>query len=215
MRPSSSRSPPHSEAERSSPEPCVVIADFPDVLGAVESAYQRHFAVAPARASITFLGVQPIEVLRFVELGQHNYLTLGMSSYPMSRSSATVRGGTSGSRAELLVSTIGRADGLRLQLAVLAAAPAVEGAVYEAGGSVDLGAPLILGSRCTGGLLVDGPLAPVAIAGAVYVRVLRLLPATEEELRWARVHGRAALLTRWSAQGTELADLGRHPADLD
>ena len=60
-----------------------------------------------------------------------------------------------GPRAELMLHLRDEQDAFAdvwRQLAVLAAAPAVEGVVYRAGMTVDLGQPLAAGSACTGAL---------------------------------------------------------------
>ncbi len=185
-----------------------------EILSVVEGAYQRHFDVPAARASVSFLGVEPIEVLRYPDGSQDHYLSLGMSRYPMADPNETVIAASTAPRAELLLSAEGRPELLWRLLAVLAAAPAVEGAVYQAGNRVDLGEALCPGSRCTGGLLGLGPLQPIAVPGAADVQVLRVLPATQTELAWARVHGTERLEQRWQAAGTRLADLMREPVDL-
>jgi hypothetical protein len=79
---------------------------------------------------------------------------------------------------------------------------------------VDLGQPLCPGSRCTGGLLAAGPIESIPVEDAEPVQVLRVLPITQTELAWARVHGSDQLELRWSAAGTDLADLLRDPVDL-
>jgi hypothetical protein len=185
-----------------------------DFLAAVEAAYQRSFAVQPARASVSFVGVDPIEVLRFADGPLDHYLSLGMSRYPMSDPNETVVAHGTAPRAELMLSATGRPDQLWRQLAVLAAAPAVEGAVYESGNRVDLGKPLCPGSRCTGGLLAAGPIESIVVEDSAPVQVLRVLPITQTELAWARIHGSDQLELLWSAAGTDLADLLRDPVDL-
>jgi hypothetical protein len=200
----------------------VVDADTAGLLDVVEAAYHRHFGLTPARASVSFVGVQPIAVLRFGEpepqAGEPqaftHYLSLGMCRYPMVAPSQVLTDDPSAPRAELLVSVSGTADELWRRLAVLAAAPAVEGAVYELGGRLQLGEPVVAGSRCVGGVLVAGPLPPIAYPGVADVQVLRVLPATSTELAWARVHGSAALIQRWTDHGTGLHDLLRDPVEL-
>jgi hypothetical protein len=200
----------------------VVDADIAGLLDVVEAAYHRHFGLTPARASVSFVGVQPIAVLRFGEpepqAGEPevltHYLSLGMCCYPMVAPSQMLTDDPSSPRAELLVSVSGRADELWRRLAVLAAAPGVEGAVYEPGGRLQLGEPMIDGSRCVGGVLVAGPLPPIAYSGVADVQILRVLPATSTELAWARVHGSAALIQRWTDHGTRLHDLLREPVEL-
>ena len=185
-----------------------------EVLSAVEAAYRQHFEVAPARASISFLGVEPIEVLRYGDGERDHYLSLGMSRYPMTDPAATIVEEGVGPRAELLVTAVGVAEGLWRNLAILAAAPAVEGAVYTVGNRIDIGQPLCTGSRCTGGLIAAGPLHPIPLAGVSDVEVLALLPATSTELAWARIHGSDELRRLWEAAGTNLIDLGRDAVPL-
>lgn len=190
------------------------VAQHPDVLSAVAAAYHQHFEVAPARASISFLGVDPIEVLRYADDGRDHYLSLGMSRYPMVDPAADVIDERGAPRAELMLSVTGRPDAVWRRLALLAAAPAVEGAVYAPGNRVDVAEPLCPGSRCTGAVLSEGPLQPIAVTGVADVLVLRLLPATQTELAWARVHGSDELLQRWQNAGTDLIDLMRDPVGL-
>jgi hypothetical protein len=186
----------------------------PDILQRVEAAYRLHFEVAPARASVSFLGLDPIEILRYPEGRLDHYLSLGMSRHPMSDPGEAMMAIESGPRAELLLSAAGRPEPLWRNLAVLAAAPAVEGVVYQVGNRIDLGEPLCSGSRCTGGVLAAAALQPIAVPELAAVHVLRVLPATQTELAWARVHGSEQLQQRWLTAGTDLTDLMRDPVDL-
>jgi hypothetical protein len=191
-----------------------VAAPRPDVLATVEAVYRQHFEVPPARASISFLGVEQIEVLRYSEGAADHYVSLGMSRYPMTDPTAAIVDESSAPRAELFVTVVGAAEHLWRNLAILAAAPAVEGAIYAVGNRVDLGTALCAGSRCTGGVLGPGPLPAIAVPGLVDVEILQLLPATATELAWARVHGSEALQERWRSAGTTLTDLARDPVVL-
>jgi Suppressor of fused protein (SUFU) len=204
-----------------------------DLLRLVEAAYRQHYETPPARASVSFLGVEPIEVLRYqqpaddeqpsdlVSTGHRDepvttsYLSLGMSRYPMAEPAAVSVDPVTAPRAELLLSAAGRPDDVWQRLAVLAAAPAVESAVYRYGLRVDLGEPWCAGSRCTGAVLAEGPLRPIAIPGVSAVTVFRLLPATPVELAWARVHGSDALLERWRNARTDLRNLYRDAVRLE
>jgi hypothetical protein len=189
----------------------------PDVLEVVAQALREHFGQEPSRASVSFLGVDAIDVLRFEPIpDEWAYLTLGMSRRPMT-GAAEVVVSADGPRAELMLHVRGTADLHRdawRQLAVLGAAPAVEGVVYAAGMTVDLGEPLAAGSRCTGGVISQSALAPVDTASGP-VQVLQVHPATSTELAWCRVHGAAALHERWAAHGTDLLDLARRAVALD
>lgn len=182
----------------------------------IDAALRGHFGQEPGRASVSYVGVEPVEVLRFeLEPGQLVYASLGMARAPMTGADQAVQH-ADGPRAELLLrlhDPVGSfADAWRA-VALLAAAPAVEGVVYGDGLTVDLGQPLGGRSRCTGGVVagsdlpdIDTPAGPVA--------VLRLLPATAAELAWARVHGSAALRARWDEHAIDLLDLGRTAVPL-
>ena len=99
------------------------------------------------------------------------------------------------------------------RLAVLAAAPAVEGVVYRDGMSVDLQTPLVTGSHCTGVVIEQSPLQPASTLAGV-VEVLRAVPAARLELAWGRARTTAALRERWAARSADLLDLARDPVDL-
>ncbi len=181
------------------------------VLAAVEAALVAHFAHRPQRASVSFLGVDRIEVLRFEPIpGERAYVTLGMSRHPMIGVGESIRT-ADGPRAELLMHLRDPTDehaGVWRKVAVLGAAPVVEGVVYAPGFCVDLGAPLSPRSRCTGVVVAESVLPGIA-TDAGPVTVLQVTPATSTELAWCRVRGGAALLDRWSEAGTELLDLAR------
>lgn len=166
-----------------------------------------------ARASVTFLGTDRIEVLRFQGEGDLvRYATLGMSAQPMTDPTAAVTDPVRGPRAELVLSVragLADTDKVFRPLAVLAASPQVEGVVVAPGASLGLGEPLWPGApfesvlvAASGGLVedleLDEPMDPV--------RFLPLLPMTANEAAWKRVHGAAALEERWLAQGTDLRD---------
>ncbi|MBV9822529.1 MAG: suppressor of fused domain protein [Actinobacteria bacterium] len=185
-----------------------------DLLDLVEAAYREHFEVVPDRASVSFLGVEPLEVLRYPDEGADHYVTLGMARYPMGDPAETTVATSSAPRAELLVTVAGRPERLWRALAVMAAGPAVEGAVYQPGNRLDLGEPLSPGSRCTGAVLAVSELRPIVVPGVADVQVLRLLPATPTELAYARVHGSEQLRQRWQASSTDLTDLMRDPVEL-
>ncbi|GAA0478188.1 suppressor of fused domain protein [Streptomyces stramineus] len=169
-----------------------------------------------ARAAVTFLGTDRIEVLRFTAPDGGGavvrYATLGMSAQPMADPTAALADPVRGPRAELVLTVrAGRADTDKVlrPLAVLAASPQVEGVVVAPGASLDTGEPLWPGAPFTsvlvaesGGLVedlaLDEPMDPV--------RFLPLLPMTANEAAWKRVQGAAALEERWLRHGTDLRD---------
>ncbi|GHG57629.1 hypothetical protein GCM10018779_22810 [Streptomyces griseocarneus] len=182
----------------------------------VEARLLMALGTPDARAAVTFLGADRIEVLRFTGSDEGGdivrYVTLGMSAQPMTDPTATVVDHLRGPRAELVLSVRrGRADTDRVlrPLAVLAASPQVEGVVVAPGASLDTGEPLWPGAPFTsvlvgesGGLVedleLDEPMDPV--------RFLPLLPMTPNEAAWKRVQGAAALEERWLRHGTDLRD---------
>ncbi|MFV2118141.1 suppressor of fused domain protein [Streptomyces sp. Act-28] len=199
------------------------------VLALVEARLLSALGEPDARASVTFLGTDRVEVLRFTGTGTGNgedrpvvrYATLGMSARPMTDPTDPVADPVRGPRAELLLTVrAGLADTGKVlrPLAVLAASPQVEGVVVAPGGSLDVGEPLWPGAPFTsvlvgepGGLVpdleLDGGLDPV--------RFLPLLPMTPNEAAWKRVHGAQALEERWLAAGTDLRDPRRTSVRLD
>jgi hypothetical protein len=192
-----------------------------DVLALVEARLRSALGEPDARAAVTFLGTDRIEVLRFTDGDIARYATLGMSAHPMADPTAVSADPLQGPRAELLLSVrAGLADtGQVLRpLAVLAAAPQVEGVVVAPGASLDVGTPLWGGAPFSsvlvaesGGLVadlrLDAPLDPV--------RFLSLLPMTGNEAAWKRVHGAQELQERWLAHGTDLRDPLRRSVSLD
>ncbi|MFI1969236.1 Suppressor of fused domain protein [Streptomyces cinnamoneus] len=196
-----------------------------DVLALVEARLLTALGEPDARAGVTFLGADRIEVLRFPGADDGGdvvrYATLGMSAQPMSDPTAAVADPLRGPRAELVLSVRrGRADTDKVlrPLAVLAASPQVEGVVVAPGASLDTGEPLWPDAPFTsvlvaepGGLVadleLDDPRDPV--------RFLPLLPMTPNEAAWKRVHGAAALQERWLRHGTDLRDPLRAGVPLD
>ncbi|NML52812.1 suppressor of fused domain protein [Streptomyces sp. R302] len=194
-----------------------------EVLALVEARLRTALGEPDARAAVTFLGTDRIEVLRFVdaEAGLVRYATLGMSAAPMADPTAALADPVKGPRAELVLTVrLGRADTDKVlrPLAVLAATPQVEGLIVAAGASLDVGEPLWPGAGFSsvlvaesGGLVedleLDEPMDPV--------RFLPLLPMTPNEAAWKRVHGAQALEERWLAKGTDLRDPLRGSVALD
>ncbi|MFC1412738.1 suppressor of fused domain protein [Streptacidiphilus sp. N1-12] len=189
-----------------------------EVLAAVEARLISTFGEPGARASVTFLGTDRIEVLRFIgDDGLVRYATLGMSAAPMGDPTSVVADPVRGPRAELLLTVRGGRDEVLRPLATLAASPQVEGLVVAPGASLDLGGPLWDGAPFTaflvaepGGLVEDLELPEPADP----VRFLPLLPMTPNEAAHKRVHGAAELQERWLRHGTDLRDPGRRGVPL-
>jgi len=184
----------------------------------VETHLRTHLGPDSGRASVTFLGTERIDVLRFgpTDDGTFRYATVGMSRAPMTDPLAAVVSSSEGPRAELVLSLRGGRDGVARALAVLAAAPAVEGLVVSAGASLDLGEPLWPGSGCTS-VLVAAPAGLVPDLpgdGADPVQFFPVLPMTPAEAAWKRVHGAIALEQRWLERGVDVRDPDRAAVDL-
>ncbi|MFI5705627.1 suppressor of fused domain protein [Streptomyces xanthochromogenes] len=192
-----------------------------DVLALVEARLRTALGEPDARAAVTFLGTDRIEVLRFTEGDIVRYATLGMSAQPMADPTSALADPVKGPRAELVLSVragLADTDKVLRPLAVLAASPQVEGLVVAPGASLDLGEPLWPGAPFAsvlvaepGGLVddleLDAPLDPV--------RFLPLLPMTSNEAAWKRVRGAAELEERWLTRGTDLRDPLRKSVALD
>ncbi|WP_327737252.1 suppressor of fused domain protein [Streptomyces nojiriensis] len=192
-----------------------------EILALVEARLRTAFGEPDARAAVTFLGTDRIEVLRFAEGDLVRYATLGMSAHPMTDPTAVVADPVRGPRAELVLTVragLAATDKLLRPLAVLAASPQVEGLIVAPGASLDVGEPLWDGAPFSsvlvaepGGLVadleLDEPMDPV--------QFLPLLPMTANEAAWKRVHGAAALQERWLARGTDLRDPLRSAVALD
>ncbi|MGW6393157.1 suppressor of fused domain protein [Streptomyces sp. NPDC055103] len=192
-----------------------------EVLALVEARLRTALGEPDARAAVTFLGTDRIEVLRFVDGDLVRYATLGMSAAPMADPTAALADPVKGPRAELVLTVragLADTDKVLRPLAVLASTPQVEGVVVAPGASLDVGEPLWPGASFSsvlvaesGGLVedleLDAPLDPV--------RFLPLLPMTPNEAAWKRVHGAQALEERWLARGTDLRDPLRGSVSLD
>lgn len=134
------------------------VAPGDDVLLAVEAHLVTALGEPGSRGSVTFLGTDRVDVLRFGpepdERGAvFRYVTVGLARSPMRDPAAPAPDPHAGPRAELVLTLRGQYDDVLRPLATLAAAPAVEGVVLTAGASVELGAPLWPGAPFSAVLL--------------------------------------------------------------
>ncbi|SOD61009.1 Suppressor of fused protein (SUFU) [Streptomyces zhaozhouensis] len=192
------------------------------VLDLVAERLRDTLGEPDARASVTFLGTERIEVLRFPAPGRGlvRYVTLGMSAAPMADPTAAVADPERGPRAELTLTLragLAPTDQALRALATFAATPQVEGVVVAPGGSLELGEPLWPGAAFRAVLVGEGgdpvpdlelpePLSPV--------RFLPLLPMTPAEAAWKRARGAPALTERWTSAGTDLTSPTRSAVSL-
>mgnify|MGYP001294835470 CR=1 FL=1 len=181
-----------------------------------------HFAVAgeaePDSASITFVGSEPIEVLRFPpdEDRVAHYATVGCSTHPMADPAEIVADPVRGPRAEVVLGLRDTAavTGLARSLATLAVAPAVDGVVLTADALIDFGSPLWTGERgpvpFTAVLLQQSDLADLDLAPPRDpVRFLSATPITATEAAWVRIKGPDALRQAWRDDGVDVLDPNR------
>jgi len=180
-----------------------------DVAAGVRAHLRAHFARAgsigePGVASVTFVGVEPIDVLRFGpdSRGVSHYVSVGGSrhwaQHPLS--------GDEGTPAEVVISlrTGAHLPGLARSVSVIAAAPAVEGLVLTPDALVDLGQPLWHGAPFTAVLLI-----PSGIASLDGIDFLGAAPVTPTEAAWLRLKGTDAMRTAWQQDGVDILDPGR------
>lgn len=195
-----------------------------DVLAVVRAGLDEYFAAAgitaePVSASVTFLGTERIEVLRFgpdlADEGVYHYVTLGCSRHPMFDPTEFVADPIHGPRAEVTVSLRGPTPtGLARSLAILAAAPAVEGLVLEADALVDLETPLFATAPFTAFLLSPSDIGEIALPDPLApVNVLTAIPITATEAAWVRLKGADAMREAWQVDGVDVLDPARRAAN--
>ncbi|MCJ0904699.1 suppressor of fused domain protein [Rhodococcus sp. ARC_M6] len=190
----------------------------------VVSAVRAHLVSSiegpePAAASVTFLGVEPLDVLRFESPdGLVRYASVGCSRHPMGDPGDLVADPTRGPRAELVLTLrggTGIASGVARTLAVLAAAPSVEGVVLLEDALLDLGEPLWKDTAFTAVLLGDSGIEALELPEPMDpVRFLAVVPITGTEAAWVRLRGADALREAWAEAGIDIRDPHRAAASL-
>ena len=119
-----------------------------------------------------------------------------------------------GPRAEIVLALRGPSPkGLARSVAVLAAAPAVEGLMLEPDALVDLGSPLWASAPFTAVLLGDSDIDDVALpAPRPPVAILSATPITATEAAWVRLKGADAMREAWRVDGVDVLDPARPAA---
>ncbi|MDR3665183.1 MAG: suppressor of fused domain protein [Mycobacterium sp.] len=193
-----------------------------DVLGAVRAQLTEYFAEhgstgEPVGASVTFLGADTIEVLRYGPAadGVYHYASQGCSRYPMMDPLAMVADTVSGPRAEAVLSLRGPTPtGLARSLAVLVSAPAVEGLILEPDALIDLQEPVWQGAAFTAFLLGASDIGDVVLPEPYQpVRILTATPITATEAAWVRLKGAQAMRDAWQQDGVDVLDQQRRAAE--
>ncbi|MDH6197544.1 hypothetical protein M2272_004199 [Mycobacterium frederiksbergense] len=195
-----------------------------DVLAAVRARVGEYFSAAgitaePVSASVTFLGTDRIDVLRFGPdlrvdgsgADVYHYVTLGCSRDPMFDPTELVADPIHGPRAEVVLSLRGPTPaGLARSLAVLAAAPAVEGLMLEVDALIDLETALFEGAPFSAFLLGPSDIGEVDLPDPLpAVTMLSATPITPTEAAWVRLKGADAMREAWKADGVDVLNPAR------
>ncbi|MEB3051708.1 suppressor of fused domain protein [Mycolicibacter sp. MYC123] len=198
-----------------------------DELDRVREHLGEHFAAQgitaePAVARLTFLGVEPIEVLRFGPGPDRlvHYVSVGCSRHPMGDPGEILADPLHGPRAEIVLRlrVSGSAAGLARSLATVAAAPVVEGVVLVPDALMDLGGPLWTGESgavpFTAMLLGDSDIDEVGLESPREpVRFLSATPITATEAAWVRLKGADAMREAWRSDGVDVFDPARRASE--
>ncbi|WP_372497918.1 suppressor of fused domain protein [Tomitella fengzijianii] len=200
----------------------------------VEAHLVKQFGGPPAgAASVTFLGLEPIVVQAFVAAPPGprepaaagggdtllHLVSVGCSRAPMADPTEMVADPQRGPRAEIVVALRptggGVPAGLHRSVAVLAAAPAVEGVVLAADGIIDLAEPMWQGSAFTAVLLGGSAVPDLDLAPPRDpVRFLEAVPLTATEAAWVRVRGADELRAAWAEAQVDPRDPARRAVAL-
>lgn len=185
-------------------------------LDAVRDHLREHFAGAgidaePDAASVTFLGVERIEVLRFGpdRDGIAHYVSLGCSRHPMTDPAGGAADPVRGPRAEVMMSLRATAPtpGLARSLAVLAATPAIEGVVLVPDALIDLSGPIWDSAPFTAVLLSQSSIVDLPLPQPLDpVEFLSAVPMTATEAAWVRLKGAEAMRQAWTDDGVDVQD---------
>lgn len=188
----------------------------------VRAHLDAHFGrTDPDVASVTFLGTEPLDVLRYHPDpdGVVHYVSLGCSRHPMVDPTAVVANPEHGPRAEVVLQLrdTKAITGLARSLAIVAASPAVEGVVLMPDALVDLSGPLwthpsvrvpftavLLGDSDIADLPLEPPRDPVHFLSAT--------PITATEAAWVRLKGADAMRAAWRSDGVDVLDPNRPAA---
>ena len=189
------------------------------LLDSVRASVLAHFDVSSAdSASVTFLGLEPIEIMRIPDGAFLHYVTLGGARHPMTDPAAAVVDSENGPRVELVMTLRARRTphaGLTRALGVLIASPAVEGVVLQPDALLDLGEPLWTAAPFTAALLGRSDIPDFRLPEpADPVRFLSVAPITATEAAWVRLRGAVALREAWSEASIDTRDPDRAAANL-
>lgn len=185
-----------------------------DVTTAVSEQLDQHFSgYHRDEAQITFLGNEPMRLLRFVpDSGSGDddvvwYSSLGCSAHPMDPEAINPDPGAP--RAEIVLGVRRGIDSVGKTLAIIAASPSVEGVVLREGLLIDLESPLWPGSSFTAVILTPSPVPDVAGDWGADVVVYQAVPVTQTEAAWVRLKSADTLREAWTEAGVDILDPDR------
>lgn len=187
------------------------------ILDQVRTHLLGHFGTEPDSASVTFLGAEPINVLRFrsAATGLVHYVSLGCARHPMIDPAEMVVDESRGPRAEvvLCLRSAELAGGLARSIAIVAATPAVEGVVLVADALIDLGSPLWARAAFSAVLLGHSDVPDLQLPPPLdAVQFLSATPITATEAAWVRLKGAEAMRQAWQHDGVDVLDPNRPAA---
>lgn len=184
-----------------------------DVTAAVSEQLDRHFSGHHRdEAQITFLGNEPMRLLRFVPNSGADddvvwYASLGCSSHPMDPEA--INPDPDGPRAEIVLGVRRGIDAVGKTLAIIAASPSVEGVVLREGLLIDLESPLWPGSSFTAVILKPSQVPDVAGDWGADVVVYQAVPVTQTEAAWVRLKSADTLREAWTEAGVDILNPDR------
>lgn len=189
------------------------------VIARVGEHVEAHFGTPPAAsASVTFLGLEAIEVQCFTADDLLHFVSVGCARDPMADPAEMIADPERGPRAEVVVSlrpTGGIPTGLHKSVAILAAAPAVEGVILAPDGIVDLDEPMWSGAGFTAVLLGESGVPDLTLdPPRDPVRFLEAVPITATEAAWVRVRGADELRNAWKEAGIDCHDPARRAVSM-
>lgn len=163
-------------------------------------------------AQVTFLGNEPMRLLRFVPAPESGddvvwYASLGCSTHPMDPEA--INPDPDAPRAEIVLGVRRGIDAVGKSLAIIAASPSVEGVVLRDGLLIDLESPLWPGSSFTAVILAESRVPDVAGDWGADVVVFQAIPVTQTEAAWVRLKSADTLREAWRESGVDILDPDR------
>lgn len=184
-----------------------------DVISEVSARLDEHFSgYHRDEAQVTFLGNQPMRLVRFVPAPESGddvvwYASLGCASHPMDPEAINPDPGAP--RAEIVVGVRRGIDAVGKTLAIIASSPSVEGVVLRDGLLIDLESPLWPGSSFTAVILTESAVPDVTGDWGADVTIFQAVPVTQTEAAWVRLKSAETLREAWVEAEVDILDPDR------